>query len=701
MTRYLLLLLFVFAASVNVAGQNLVVKKFFHAERDGTANRGSTCIMDQNDEPCALIKVRTNQRGFTFDAGQLLPIEKTEEQTSAHPLEIYVWVQSGVKRLSIGHAQLGNLYDYDLGTALQPGQTYILELVSGEVQTVVKQARSHQYVVFQLTPPNAVVTIGGEMLETNDGVARKLMKMGKYNYTVQAPNYQQEVGRIEVNNPDEKHVVNVTLKPNFTQVTLTAPDNAEIWVNGERKGTGSWKGNLNGGDYLFETKKASHRDAQLTKTIDLSEGPQTIQLPAPTPILGDADFDSKPAMADIYIDGKKVGQTPQLVSNLLVGSHTVKLVRSGYNDYTGNITIKEGETAPFSATLIKGSLSETASGEGEVILLCKSLTADIYVDGRKVGTGRWEGKLSAGRHTVSCRALNFKNADATIEVVGGQKKFFQLEAPQKGGTETETSKSIITPPIGGGDANASMTDNLTFTVKGVTFTMVKVEAGTFTMGATSEQGSDALNNEKPAHKVTLTKDYYIGQTEVTQALWEAVMGTTVRKQRDKKDKSWSLFGEGGNYPMYYVSWKECQSFIKKLNSITGQHFRLPTEAEWEFAARGGKKSRGYMYSGSDNKNDVVWYTQNNNDKGTRPVATKSPNELGLYDMSGNVEEWCYDWYGSYSSSAQTDPLGPTSGSYRVRRGGSWFYDDTDCRVARRYFYLPSERYGHLCFRLAM
>ena len=436
------MLLFVFAASVNVAGQNLVVKKFFHAERDGTANRGSTCIMDQNDEPCALIKVRTNQRGFTFDAGQLLPIEKTEEQTSAHPLEIYVWVQSGVKRLSIGHAQLGNLYDYDLGTALQPGQTYILELVSGEVQTVVKQARSHQYVVFQLTPPNAVVTIGGEMLETNDGIARKLMKMGKYNYTVQAPNYQQEVGRIEVNNPDEKHVVNVTLKPNFTQVTLTAPDGAEIWVNGERKGTGSWKGNLNGGDYLFETKKASHRDAQLTKTIDLSEGPQTIQLPAPTPILGDADFDSKPAMADIYIDGKKVGQTPQLVSNLLVGSHTVKLVRSGYNDYTGNITIKEGETAPFSATLIKGSLSETASGEGEVILLCKSLTADIYVDGRKVGTGRWEGKLSAGRHTVSCRALNFKNADATIEVVGGQKKFFQLEAPQKGSYNATASNSV-------------------------------------------------------------------------------------------------------------------------------------------------------------------------------------------------------------------------------------------------------------------
>ncbi|MBR0202722.1 MAG: SUMF1/EgtB/PvdO family nonheme iron enzyme [Bacteroidaceae bacterium] len=696
MTRYFLLLLFVFAASVNVAGQNLVVKKFFHAERDGTANRGSTCIMDQNDEPCALIKVRTNQRGFTFDAGQLLPIEKTEEQTSAHPLEIYVWVQSGVKRLSIGHAQLGNLYDYDLGTALQPGQTYILELVSGEVQTVVKQARSHQYVVFQLTPPNAVVTIGGEMLETNDGIARKLMKMGKYNYTVQAPNYQQEVGRIEVNNPDEKHVVNVTLKPNFTQVTLTAPDDAEIWVNGERKGNGSWKGNLNGGDYLFETKKASHRDAQLTKTIDLSEGPQTIQLPAPTPILGDADFDSKPAMADIYIDGKKVGQTPQLVSNLLVGSHTVKLVRSGYNDYTGNITIKEGETAPFSATLIKGSLSETASGEGEVILLCKSLTADIYVDGSKVGTGRWEGKLSAGRHTVSCRALNFKNADATIEVVGGQKKFFQLEAPQKGRSDTETSKNITAPPNGGGSANVDVnlsntntaSDYLIFKVNDVEFTMVKVKAGTFTMGATKEHEIDAVDNEKPAHKVTLTKDYLIGQTEVSQALWKAVMGNNPSKFKDD------------NLPVEMVSWIDCQTFIEKLNTLTGAKFRLPTEAEWEYAARGGDMSCGYKYSGSSILGYIAYFKDNSDNK-THDIGSKSPNELGLYDMSGNVWEWCNDNFGSYSRRSKTNPTGPKSSFFRICRGGAWDTIAAGCRVSARSNIMEGVSYSNLGFRLAM
>ncbi|MCR5820971.1 MAG: PEGA domain-containing protein [Bacteroidaceae bacterium] len=426
----IILFLFLIAASPYAVGQELAVKKFYHDERDGTANRGSTRILDQNEEPCALIKVRTNQRGFTFDAGQLLPIEKTEEQTQAHPLEIYVWLQNGVKRLSIGHAQLGNLYDYDLGTALQPGQTYIMELVSGEVQTVVKQARQHQYVVFQLTPSNAIVTIDGQMLETTDGMARKLIKFGKYNYTVQAPNYQQESGSVEVNNPDEKHLLNINLKPNFTMVTLTAPSGAEIWVNGERKGKGSWKGNLNGGDYLFETKKANHRDAQLNTSIDITKGPQTIKLPAPAPILSDADFDSKPAMADIYIDGQKKGQTPQLISGLLIGTHSVKLVRNGYADYTGNITVKEGETAHFSATMTKNSNTDTASGEGEVILLCKSLTATIYIDNRKVGNGEWRGKLPAGKHTVSCRALNHTNADVIIEVAGGQKRFFQLEAPK-------------------------------------------------------------------------------------------------------------------------------------------------------------------------------------------------------------------------------------------------------------------------------
>ena len=226
-----------------------------------------------------------------------------------------------------------------------------------------------------------------------------------------------------------------------------------------------------------------------------------------------------------------------------------------------------------------------------------------------------------------------------------------------------------------------------------------MEGGTFTMGATSEQGSDADSDEKPAHQVALSS-YYIGETEVTQALWQAVMGSTVDQQRDKANKEWTLRGVGTNYPMYYISWDECQEFVRKLNSLTGQAFRLPSEAEWEYAARGGNKSQGYKYSGSNTLGNVAWYTDNSGSE-THPVKTKSPNELGIYDMSGNVWEWCQDWYGSYSSSSQTNPTGASSGSNRVNRGGCWTYTAAGCRVARRYGNSPSNRGYGLGFRLAL
>ena len=226
-----------------------------------------------------------------------------------------------------------------------------------------------------------------------------------------------------------------------------------------------------------------------------------------------------------------------------------------------------------------------------------------------------------------------------------------------------------------------------FTVNGVSFEMVRVEGGTFRMGATSEQGSDAGGDEKPVHSVTLS-GYCIGKTEVTQVLWKAVMGSNP-----------SSF-KGDNLPVECVSWDDCQEFIRKLNSMTGQNFRLPTEAEWEFACRGGNNSRGYKYSGSNNLGSVAWYDGNSGDK-THPVGTKAPNELGIYDMSGNVWEWCADWYGDYSSGAQTNPTGPYGGSYRVRRGGSWFIYASCCRSSNRSYGIPANRDCYRGLRLAL
>ena len=227
----------------------------------------------------------------------------------------------------------------------------------------------------------------------------------------------------------------------------------------------------------------------------------------------------------------------------------------------------------------------------------------------------------------------------------------------------------------------------TFTVNGVSFKMKRVAGGTFEMGATIEQWSEANYDESPVHLVTLSS-FWIGETEVTQGLWQAVMGSNP-----------SYFTGNSQLPVEYVTWNDCQTFITKLNQLTGKSFRLPTEAEWEFAARGGNSSRGYKYAGSNTIDEVAWYKDNSSGK-TQPVATKFPNELGLYDMSGNALEWCQDWHGDYSSSAQTDPIGPSSGTYRVCRGGGWDVDARLCRVSRRSRYKPSVGYSSHGLRLA-
>ena len=238
-----------------------------------------------------------------------------------------------------------------------------------------------------------------------------------------------------------------------------------------------------------------------------------------------------------------------------------------------------------------------------------------------------------------------------------------------------------------GNVEENVEENAFF-VNGVEFNMVKVDGGTFQMGATSEQGSDAYSNELPVHQVTLS-DYYIGKMEVTQELWQTVMGSNP-----------SYYSVSSQLPVDRVSWDDCQTFISNLNQLTGKQFRLPTEAEWEFAARGGNASKGYKYSGGNDIGQVAWYSRNSGST-THEVGMKTPNELGIYDMSGNVMEWCQDWYGDYNSSAQTNPTGPYSGSSCVIRGGGLNHNDRSCRVSFRDINSPSSTFYYMGLRLAL
>ena len=294
----------------------------------------------------------------------------------------------------------------------------------------------------------------------------------------------------------------------------------------------------------------------------------------------------------------------------------------------------------------------------DVSFSCNVSSATLYIDGTSYGLVSGTRFLKTGSHSIKLEADGYEPLTNNITVNSANTWF------------SFTMKENVLKKI----------------VNNIINNMVYVEGGTFMMGATAEQKSDAFKNEKPAHQVTLSS-YSIGKYEVTQEEWEAVMGSTPSEFK------------GTKRPVEKVSWDDCQEFIRKLNAMTGKRFRLPTEAEWEFAARGGNKSRGYKYAGGNTIDDVAWYG-NNSDDHPHNVGTKSPNELGLYDMCGNVWEWCEDWLDKYSKKLQTNPKGPSEGFFRVIRGGSWFLNAGDCRVSRRYGSMPDFRDYLIGLRLA-
>ena len=323
---------------------------------------------------------------------------------------------------------------------------------------------------------------------------------------------------------------------------------------------------------------------------------------------------------------------------------------------------------------------------GFVWLCGVSMTAPHRVSTDVRGDVTGDGVVDIDDLNAVINVMVHKNADAGIEA--------RSDIDGNGVVDIDDLNVVVNVMLGkepGGDTPVTQT----FTVNGVSFKMIAVEGGTFTMGG-SDDDPKAKDNEKPAHQVTLSS-FAIGETEVTQELWLAVMGSNPSYFNGHGNPDFGSYQENVDYgtnlqrPVEYVKRDDCEAFAAKLSELTGQHFRLPTEAEWEYAARGGNKSKGYIYAGSDYIREVAWYYGTTSyipttpDYGTHTVATKLPNELGLYDMSGNVWEWCSGWYHAYTTDPQTNPDGNPWGwgTYYVRRGGAWNYDDKYCRVSAR------------------
>lgn len=388
-----------------------------------------------------------------------------------------------------------------------------------------------------------------------------------------------------------------------------------------------------------------------------------------------------PSSATVLVDNKMVRGTNGVAKVVLpVGQHSYIVASDGYESEEGTVKLKAAAPSNLQITLsketntISTSTNDVATQHIVRNQIVKFSGKVVDINGQPVIGAVVE---ETGTKNISVTDIdgNFiikaKSSSITVTVT------FLGCVPKQVKLTEGTKEEITLIEETYKKQPSSSASSITIPVKdGISIEMVKVEGGTFMMGATPEM-KNSWTEERPIHQVTLTNDYYIGKYEVTQSLWCALM-----------DNNPSYF-KGDNLPVEQVSWDDCQKFINKLNDITGRKFRLPTEAEWEYAARGGKKSRGYQYSGSNKISDVAWYSSNSEHK-TQPVGLKLANELGLYDMSGNVDEWCFDRFGFYSALSQTNPLGADDGICRVYRGGSWEQTAGFCRSSDRSNYGTSK-----------
>lgn len=486
------------------------------------------------------------------------------------------------------------------------------------------------------TPARATIYLDGE----NKGTEKKVMTgIGKHQLRIEKDGYQTIKKEIEVTAKNTLFEFKLSEIEDAMVLIKTEPEGAEVFLDGVRLGKSPVSTFYPSGSYKLKLSKDMYETEELTLNISGSEVNKTYKL--------------KPAWAELTIKTHEKA-TVYLNGNRLTNLRNIKL-------------------QPMVAN-IKVTMNKAKDLEKRIILKKNdSKTIELYP---QIGTGKVQ--------------IAVIPADAEIE-------FSELYGKSYSSTGAKSFRDV---PVGTYNLNISkkgyksIKEEFTLRADETVRKSFKLEEGAdvggdmiFVKGGTFQMGSNENYNERPIHSVTVD-DFYIGKYEVTQKEWKEIMGNNPSNFK------------GDNLPVEQVSWNDVQEFIRKLNQKTGGNYRLPTEAEWEYAARGGASSRGYKYSGSDDIDDVAWYRSNSGDK-THPTGTKQPNELGIYDMSGNVWEWCSDWYDKnyYSNSPSHNPKGASSGSYLVPRGGGWGSYASVSRMAYRGNANPTDRTRYLGFRL--
>ena len=756
---------------MGLSAQGISVTSFKPLPNDLTANLAGTQVKDQNGEVAALIKVVTTQTGFTFEGG-MAGIVKTKQEVG----EIWVYVPHGIQKITIKHPQLGVLRDYFFPCAIDAARTYEMVLASGEVRTVVTQDAGGSFLALTVEPKNASVYINGELQQIDDnGELMVMLPYGEHQYRIEANGYMNEAGVIAVGKETVTKVIRLKSALATLKINSTTPG-ADIIVNNQKRGTGSWSGSLTAGMYLIECQKPGYHSYQTSITLAKQEE-KVLTIPELTAKYGSMVVSVKPIGSEVWMDGSKLGTSPGVFNNVLATKHTIEVKKAGYQTLRKTFELAEGEKNTIDGALEKeqaaapapapsgsgsggssrGSGSGSSSGSSSPrsssgslqlfpvwgITLGNTTVSDmkrlgftvepqssganysrvhsiqfwdhskdgvyetIYFPVSTTAPDLWtsqglNGSLSyneyirfftsrgftykvtkepqvkkwQNRNTLSANLMFYSNDgnysfEIDFDYGNDNGEGYSVDSKNTAYSfRVKALKSVAAASGSGGGSSSprsSSGSSGTVNVNGENLDMVYVQGGTFIMG---KDGS--VDDEKPEHNVTVSS-YYISKYEVTQALWKAVMGGSIPSQ--------SYASEGDNKPVANINYAQIQEFIRRLNSATGKHFRLPTESEWEFAARGGNQSRGYKFSGSNDASEVAWYKVGDNH--SRPVGTKKPNELGIYDMSGNLEEWTADYWSKYTSSSQTNPKGGRSGKRVVRGGGYWHSLDWAQRVARR------------------